>query len=61
MRNDIRRRIVDLIIEYRKDNRDVVYKEFLSYLKDINEFNIRAHIVQNKYKFGSMVREAIDS
>lgn len=61
MRNDIRKRIVDLIIEYRKDNRDVVYKEFLSYLKDINEFNIRAHVIQNKYKFGSMVRESIDS
>lgn len=53
--------IVSHIIEYRKTNTDVNYKDFIFYLRTINEFNVRAHVVQNKYKFGSMVREAIDS
>lgn len=61
MRNDIRKKIVDIIIDYRKTNPDVVYKDFILYLRTINEFNLRAHVVQNKFKFGSMVREAIDS
>jgi hypothetical protein len=61
VRNDIRQNIVDMIIEYRKDNPDVVYKDFLFYLRTINEFNLRAHVVQNKFMFGSMVREAIAS
>lgn len=61
MRNDIRARIVDLIKEYKEDSEEVKYKEFIYYLKLNNEFNIRAHVVQNRYLFNSMVREAFDS
>jgi hypothetical protein len=61
MRNDIRSRIVDLIIEYKEDNEEVRYKEFLHYLKLNNEFNMRAHVVQNRFMFNSMVREAFSS
>ena len=61
MRNDIRSRIVDLIKDYKGDNEEVRYKEFLHYLKLNNEFNMRAHVVQNRYMFNSMVREAFSS
>lgn len=61
MRNDIRQRIVSLITEYRDGATNVNYKEFIQYLKESNEFSMRAHVIANKYKFGSMVRESLDN
>ncbi len=56
MRQDTRDRVVTLIKEYMEDNntKDVVYKDFMNYLKKSNELLIRIHVLDNKYMFGSL-------
>ncbi len=61
MRKDIRVRVIDLINEFRGDSVEVKYKDFMRYLKEHDELNIRAHIVENKYMFGSIVKESLSS
>lgn len=61
MRKDIRDRTITLINEFRGDSLEVKYKDFVRYLKDNNELNLRAHIVENKYMFGSIVKESLEA
>lgn len=61
MRKDLRERTITLINDFRGDNTEVKYKDFIRYLSENNELNLRAHIVQNRYMFGSIVKESLET
>lgn len=61
MRKDLRDRTITLINEFRGDSTEVKFKDFIRFLSDNNELNLRAHLVHNKYMFGSIVKESLET
>ena len=62
MHNEMNERTRSLVVKEIADliagNKEYDYKSFIRYLSDTGQYNLRGHMILNKFTYGTLVKEA---